>query len=91
MGQAKGPRKISRYTAEFKVKAVKLSDISGVLIQDVADALDIHRFMSDSHALQLKQAAWKYQPGQRVPSGHGPTEVEGRRRRPAFRFPDRRI
>jgi transposase len=45
MGRTKGPRKISRYTSEFKVKAVKLSEISGVLIQDVADALDIHPFM----------------------------------------------
>jgi transposase len=45
MARTKGPRKISRYTAEFKVKAVKLSEISGVLIQDVADALDIHPFM----------------------------------------------
>ncbi len=45
MGRTKGPRKISRYTAEFKVKAVKLSEISGVQVQDVADALDIHPFM----------------------------------------------
>ena len=29
MGRTKGPRKISRYTAEFKVKAVKLSEVSG--------------------------------------------------------------
>jgi len=28
-----------------------------------------------------KRAAWKYQPAQLVPSGHGPNEVEGRRRR----------
>lgn len=45
MGRTKGPRRISRYTAEFKVKAVKLSEVPGVLIQDVADALDIHPFM----------------------------------------------
>ena len=45
MGRTKGPRKIARYTAEFKVKAVKLSGLSGVLIQDVAEALDIHPFM----------------------------------------------
>src|SRR5262249_51860834 len=45
MGRTKGPRKISRYTAEFKVKAVKLSEISGVQVQDVAEALDIHPFM----------------------------------------------
>ncbi len=45
MARTKGPRKVSRYTAEFKVKAVKLSGISGVQVQDVADALDIHPFM----------------------------------------------
>jgi transposase len=45
MARIKGPRKVSRYTTEFKVKAVKLSGLSGVLIQDVADALDIHPFM----------------------------------------------
>ena len=45
MSRTKGPRKIARYTAEFKVKAVKLSGLSGVLIQDVAEALDIHPFM----------------------------------------------
>jgi transposase len=45
MGRTKGPRKVSRYTSEFKVKAVKLSEISGVQVQDVADALDIHPFM----------------------------------------------
>ena len=45
MGRTKGPRKIARYTSEFKEKAVKLSGLSGVLIQDVAEALDIHPFM----------------------------------------------
>ena len=45
MGRTKGPRKIARYTSAFKVKAVKLSGLSGVLIQDVAEALDIHPFM----------------------------------------------
>lgn len=45
MARTKGPRKVLRYTAEFKVKAVKLSLISGVQVQDVADALDIHPFM----------------------------------------------
>ena len=40
-----GPRKINRYTEEFKATAVKLSSLPGVLIQDVAGALDIHPFM----------------------------------------------
>ena len=45
MARNKGPRKVQRYSAEFKLKAVKLSDLAGVLVQDVADALDIHPFM----------------------------------------------
>ena len=45
MARIKGPRKVHRYTAEFKVKAVKLSELKGVQVQDVADALDIHPFM----------------------------------------------
>ena len=45
MARNLGPRKVHRYTAEFKMKAVKLSSLNGVLIQDVAEALDIHPFM----------------------------------------------
>ena len=40
-----GPKKIQRYTAEFKLKAVRLSHLEGVKVQDVAEALDIHPFM----------------------------------------------
>jgi transposase len=40
-----GPRKIGRYGEQFKATAVKLSSLPGVLIQDVAHALDIHPFM----------------------------------------------
>ena len=40
-----GPRKVSRYGEQFKATAVKLSSLRGVLIQDVAAALDIHPFM----------------------------------------------
>jgi transposase len=45
MARIKGPRKVQRYSAEFKLKAVELSELAGVLVQDVADALDIHPFM----------------------------------------------
>jgi hypothetical protein len=38
-GRAKAPRKVYRYSAEFKVKAVKLSQLEGVEVQDVAEAL----------------------------------------------------
>jgi len=40
-----GPRKVARYGDRFKATAVKLSSLSGVLIKDVAAALDIHPFM----------------------------------------------
>ena len=40
-----GPRKIARYSLEFKLKAVKLSQLKGVEVQAVADALEIHPFM----------------------------------------------
>ena len=36
---------MASYGDEFKATAVKLSNLSGVLIQDVASALDIHPFM----------------------------------------------
>jgi transposase len=40
-----GPRKVGRYGDQFKATAVKLSSLPGVLIQDVAMALDVHPFM----------------------------------------------
>ena len=40
-----GPRKVQRYSLEFKRKAVKLSQLKGVEVQAVADALEIHPFM----------------------------------------------
>jgi len=40
-----GPRKVQRYSLEFKLKAVKLSQLKGVEVQAVAEALAIHPFM----------------------------------------------
>ena len=40
-----GPRKVQRYSLEFKLKAVKLSELEGVQVQAVAEALEIHPFM----------------------------------------------
>ena len=40
-----GPRKIQRYSAEFKVTAVRLSQQPGLQVQVVARALEIHPFM----------------------------------------------
>lgn len=45
MAKPNSHRKIHHYTAEFKLKAVKLTEIEGIQVKDVADALDIHPFM----------------------------------------------
>lgn len=40
-----GPRTTYRYSDEFKATAVRLSQISGVLVNDVAASLAIHPYM----------------------------------------------
>jgi transposase len=40
-----GPRKIHRYSLDFKRTAVELSQLKGVEVRAVAEALDIHPFM----------------------------------------------
>ena len=40
-----GPRTTYRYSDEFKATAVRLSQLPGVAIKDVADSLCIHPFM----------------------------------------------
>lgn len=40
-----GPRSTSRYSNEFKATAVKLSQLPGVLVSDVAASLAIHPYM----------------------------------------------
>jgi len=59
MARMKGPRKVRQYTAEFKLKAVKLSQIEGVLVQDVADALEIHPFMLSKWRKQVREGLIK--------------------------------
>ena len=50
-----GPRKIAKYGEKFKATAVKLSSLPGVLIQDVASALDIHPFMLSLWRKQVRE------------------------------------
>ena len=40
-----GPRTTYKYTDHFKATAVKLSELPGVAIKDVAESLHIHPFM----------------------------------------------
>lgn len=57
-----GPKKVNRYSNEFKIQAVKLSLHPDIQTQDVAHALDIHPFMlskwkKDYREGRLKPAA----------------------------------
>jgi len=49
------PRKIAKYGERFKATVVKLSSLPGVLIQDVAAALDIHPFMLSLWRKQVRE------------------------------------
>jgi transposase len=40
-----GPRRVNQYTREFKLAAVRLSQVSGLQVRAVAAALDVHPFM----------------------------------------------
>ena len=50
-----GPRKIFRYSDEFKAQAVRLSALPGVEVQEVADALAIHPFMLSRWRKQVRE------------------------------------
>jgi transposase len=54
-----GPRKVARYGDRFKATAVKLSSLPGVLIKDVAAALDIHPFMLSLWRKQVRKGVIK--------------------------------
>jgi len=57
-----GPKKVKRYSNEFKIQAVQLANHPEIQTQDVAHALDIHPFMlskwkKDYREGRLKPAA----------------------------------
>ena len=52
-----GPQKTKRYSLEFKLQAVAMSQQPGVLVQDVAESLCIHPFMLSRWR---KQARWQF-------------------------------
>ena len=54
MAMTIGPVKIKKYSLEFKLKAVRLSDQPGVLIKDVARSLCIHPFMLSRWRKQVR-------------------------------------
>ena len=49
-----GPQKINRYGDAFKLQAVQMSNVPGVLIKDVAESLCIHPFMLSKWRKQVR-------------------------------------
>ncbi len=49
-----GPRRLFRYSEEFKAQAVRLSALPGVKVQEVAQALAIHPFMLSRWRKQVR-------------------------------------
>jgi transposase len=70
VGRPIGPKKVHRYSLEFKLTAVKLSGMPGVQVQTVADALDIHpimlsRWRKEARDGELRGRAKRIDPGSR--------------------------
>ncbi len=50
-----GPKKVQRYSLEFRLSAVRLSQQPGIQVQTVAAALDIHPFMLSRWRRQVRE------------------------------------
>ncbi len=50
-----GPRTVCRYSANFKATAVRLSQLPGVMVSDVAVSLYIHPFMLSKWRKQARE------------------------------------
>src|SRR5438034_11184853 len=67
MARAIGARKVHRYGNDFKAQAVRLSQVKGVQIKDVAESLEIHPFM-------LSRWRKEFREGKIVRKGNLPVE-----------------
>jgi transposase len=64
-----GPRKLGRYTDEFKLTAVRLSQQPGIQVQTIAAALEIHPFMLSKWRKEAKEGRLRGQPPKAPPAG----------------------
>jgi len=53
------PKKTRRYSNEFKIKAVKLSQQEGIQVKQVAEGLDIHPFMLSRWRKEYREGTLK--------------------------------
>ena len=54
MARAKQLPRVHRYSLEFKLSAVRLSELADVCVQQIATALDIHPFMISRWRKQVR-------------------------------------
>jgi transposase len=64
-----GPRKIHKYSDEFKLTAVRLSQQPGIQVQTVAAALEIHPFMLSKWRKDVKEGRLRGRAPKAPPSG----------------------
>jgi len=64
-----GPRKVYRYSDEFKLTAVRLSQQPGMQVQTVAAALEIHPFMLSKWRKDVKDGRLRGRPPKAPPVG----------------------
>lgn len=64
-----GPRSVYRYSDEFKLTAVRLSQQAGIQVQTVAAALAIHPFMLSKWRKDARDGVLKGRPGHLPPAG----------------------
>jgi len=64
-----GPRKLHKYSDEFKLTAVRLSQQPGIQVQTVAAALEIHPFMLSKWRKDLKDGRLRGRPPKAPPAG----------------------
>jgi transposase len=76
MGRPIGPKRVHRYSVEFKLTAVKLSGMPGVQVQTVADALDIHPFMLSRWRKEAREGILKGRARRGVVEGRRAREIK---------------
>jgi len=64
-----GPRKVGRYTDEFKLTAVRLSQQPGIQVQTVAAALELHPFMLSKWRKDVKDGRLRGRGTKAPPAG----------------------
>ena len=64
-----GPRKVHKYSDEFKLTAVRLSQQPGMQVQTVAAALEIHPFMLSKWRKDVKDGRLRGRPPKAPPPG----------------------